>query len=63
MLNGEMYDQKLWSAKWMIVRIIYLIKADSTGDILMNVMMMCPKGKLYIESVKPVQKLKANWLL
>lgn len=68
MLNGEMYDQKLWNAKWMIVPVIYLIKADSTGDILMNVMMACSKGKAlkctdYIQSVKPVQKLKANWLL
>lgn len=52
----------------MIRPIIYLIKADSTGDILMNVMTACSKGKAlkcsdYIQSVNPVQILKANWLL
>lgn len=52
----------------MISPIIYLIKADSTGDILMNVMTACSKGKAlkcsdYIQSVNPVQILKVNWLL
>lgn len=52
----------------MISPIICLIKADSTGDILMNVMTECSKGKAlkcsdYIQSVNSVQLLKANWLL
>lgn len=45
-----------------------LDKTDSTGDILMNVMTACSKGKAlkcsdYIQSVNPVQILKVNWLL
>jgi len=45
----------------MVVPVIYLIKADSTGNILMNVMMACFKGKAlkcsdYSWPVKPVQK-------
>lgn len=52
----------------MISPIIYLIKADSTGGILMNVMTAFSEGKAlehpdYIQSVNPVQILKANWLL
>lgn len=52
----------------MISPIIYLIKADSIGGILMNVMTAYSKGKTlkcsdYIQSVNLVQILKANWLL
>lgn len=42
-----------------------LDKTDSTGDILMNVMTACSKGKAlkcsdYIQSVNPVQILKVH---